>query len=72
MNTREEFHASLSAGQKARLARYVCGWCEQRLHRTIASGCGGLYGTPCSNKAVIVRATRCLNQSLAARLRVSA
>lgn len=50
--------AQCSKGEKRRLQRYVCGGCEQQLHR---AGCGAYGGCePCSEDQRLARIEGCL------------
>ncbi len=56
---------TLTKNQRRRVARYECGWCEQRCDR---GTCGGIYDK-CSEETRRTRAADCLNASRSPGLR---
>ena len=56
MSEKEEI-AALTKGERRRLARHVCGWCEIELHR---SGCLSM-DEKCSEENRRARRTACLS-----------
>jgi hypothetical protein len=51
--------ADLTKGERRRLSRYACGWCDQPLDRDT---CGSIYGPQCSEETRSKRRDDCLSE----------